>query len=232
VDGRHSENPQPKLIIGLAAESVERVSLASQPGGGANMFNRRFLIAAALAGSALSGGQAFAQPDQASVGIQTTTRYSLEGRIAAVDTNARTVTIASVDGTKRMLGVSPMAARLSSTKVGDNVVLGVEDTRTFVLSSPGVQTPASGAGSVAAAVETNKGLAGARLSNSVDNWLVVGVDPAANTITLVNPGGGAVRTYDVTTAAGRQQLPRVKRGDSLTEHNAQVVVASITPKAT
>ncbi|HEY4169032.1 MAG TPA: hypothetical protein VGM96_19740 [Reyranella sp.] len=195
------------------------------------MFSRRFLIAGALAGSVLAGGHSFAQPDQATVGLQTTTRYSLEGRIAAVDTSARTVTITSADGTRRMLGVSPMAANISSTKVGDNVVLGVEDTRTFVLSSPGVQTPTSGAGSVAAAVETNKGVAGARLSNSIANWLVVNVDPAANTITLVNPGGGEVRTYNVTTEAGRQQLPRVKRGDNLTELNSRVVVASITPKA-
>jgi hypothetical protein len=55
-----------------------------------------------------------------------------------------------------------------------------------VLSSPGVQTPASGAASAAAAVESNQGVAGARLSKSIANWLVVGADPAANTITLVN----------------------------------------------
>ena len=195
------------------------------------MFNRRSLIAVAVAGSALAGGHSLAQPDQATVGIQTTTRYSLDGRIAAVDTNARTLTITSADGTQRMLNVSPMAANITSTKVGDNVTVAVEDTRTFVLSSPGVQTPAAGAGSAAAAVETSQGAAGARVSRSIANWVVVRVDPAANTITLVNPGGGEVRTYDVTTDAGRQQLPRVKQGDSLTELNSRVVVASITPKA-
>ena len=195
------------------------------------MFSRRSLIAVALAGSALASGPSLAQPDQATVGIQTTTHYSLEGRIAAVDTNARTLAITSADGTKRILGVSPMAANISSTKIGDNVVVDVEDTRTFVLSSPGVQTPDSRAGAVAAAVETNQGVAGARLSNSIATWLVVSVDPAANTITLVNPGGGEVRTYNVTTDAGRQQLPRVKQGDNLTEINSRLVVASITPKA-
>ena len=86
------------------------------------MFNRRSLIAVALAGSALASGHSFAQPDQATVGIQTTTRYSLEGRIAAVDTNARIVTITSADGTKRMLNVSPLAANITSTKVGDNEI--------------------------------------------------------------------------------------------------------------
>ena len=194
------------------------------------MFNRRSLIAIALAGAALSSGNAFAQADQATVGIQTTTRYSLEGRIAAVDTNARTITITSAEGTQRLLNVSPTAANITSTKVGDNVVVGVEDTRTFVLSSPGVQTPAPGAGTAVGAVETGQGVAGASVSKSIANWVVVRVDPAANTITLVNPGGGEVRTYDVTTDAGRQQLPRVKQGDSLTEINSQLVVAAITPK--
>jgi hypothetical protein len=194
------------------------------------MLSRRSLIVVALAGSALAGGHAYAQ-DQATVGIQTTTHYSIDGRIAAVDTNARTLTLTSADGTKRMLNVSPMAANIASTKVGDNVEVAIEDTRTFVLSSPGVQTPAPGAASVAGAVETSQGVAGARISKSIGNWVVVGVNPAGNTITLVNPGGGEVRTYDVTTDAGRQQLPRVKQGDSLTELNSRLVVASITTKS-
>lgn len=194
------------------------------------MSSRRSLIVVALAGSALAGGDAFAQ-GQATVGIQTTTHYTIAGRIAAVDTNARTLTITSADGTQRMLNVSPMAANITSTKVGDNVEVAVEDTRTFVLSSPGVQTPAPGAASAAGAVETSQGVAGARASMSIGNWTVVSVNPAGNTITLVNPGGGEVRTYDVTTDAGRQQLPRVKQGDSLTAINSRVVVASITPKS-
>jgi hypothetical protein len=94
-----------------------------------------------------------------------------------------------------------------------------------------VQTPAPGAASAAGAVETSQGVAGARASMSIANWVVVSVNPAGNTITLVNPGGGEVRTYDVTTDAGRQQLPRVKQGDSLTELNSRLVVASITPKS-
>jgi VCBS repeat-containing protein len=193
------------------------------------MFSKTSL-AIAVGISALLGAGAFAQ-DQATVGIQTTTHYSIVGRIAAVDTAARTLTITSADGTNRMLTVSSMAANITSTKVGDNVEVAVEDTRTFVLSSPGVATPAPGAASAAAAVETSQGVAGARLSQSIGNWTVVSVNPGANTITLVNPGGGEVRTYDVTTDAGRQQLPRVKQGDNLTELNSRLVVAAITPKS-
>jgi hypothetical protein len=75
------------------------------------------------------------------------------------------------------------------------------------------------------------GAAGVSASESIGNWWVVGVNPAANTISLVNPAGGEVRTYNVTTQAGREQLPRVKVGDSLTAINTQVLVVAITPKA-
>jgi hypothetical protein len=193
-------------------------------------FHRRALIGIVLATTALAGGAGFAQ-DQAIVGIQTQTDYSLDGRIAAVDPAARTVTITSSDGAARTLNVSTAAANLASTKVGDNVSLIIEDTRSFVLSGRNTKTPQAGRVAVGAAVQTSQGVGGAAVSNSVANWWVVGVDPTANTITLVNPNSGPVRTYNVTTEAGRQQLPRVKVGDSLTEINSRVAVVAITPKA-
>jgi hypothetical protein len=133
------------------------------------MLNKRSLMAAALAGSVLAGVNSFAQ-DQATVGIQSTTHYPLEGRLAAVDTNARTLTITTADGTSRMLNVSPIAANISSTRVGQNVTLAVEETRTFVLSGSTTPTPSPGAASVTGAAETSQGVAGARVSQSIANW--------------------------------------------------------------
>lgn len=193
-------------------------------------FHRRALMGIALAATALAGGASFAQ-DQAIVGIQTQTNYAIDGRIAAVDPAARTVTITATDGTSRTLNVSAAAANLASTKVGDNVSLIIEDTRSFVLSGRNTKTPQAGRVAVGAAVQTNQGVGGAAVSNSVANWWVVGVNPTANTITLVDPNSGPVRTYNVTTEAGRQQLPRVKVGDSLTEINSRAAVVAITPKA-
>jgi hypothetical protein len=60
---------------------------------------------------------------------------------------------------------------------------------------------------------------------------VTAVNPAGNTITLVSPNSGPVRTYNVTNPASQQQLSRVKPGDSLTDINSRVAVVSITPKA-
>ena len=56
------------------------------------------------------------------------------------------------------------------------------------------------------------------------------MDTANNKISLVNPGGGEVRTFSVTTPEGRSQLPRVKPGDQLTAVNTQVLIVAITPK--
>ena len=45
---------------------------------------------------------------------------------------------------------------------------------------------------------------------------MVGVDPNAGTLTLVDPDSGPARTFKATTQAGREQLARVKGGDGLT----------------
>jgi hypothetical protein len=194
------------------------------------MFSRRSLITAVLAVSALAGGNAFAQ-GQATVGIQTVTTYSADARITAVDPNARTVTVTYADGAVRTHSVSPAVANFGATRIGDTVSLSFEDTRTFVLSGPNTPTPRPRDTSVTAAAATGGSVAGASASMSIANWWVVGVDPAANTITLVSPNSGPVRTYNVTTPAGREQLPRVKVGDSLTDISSQLLVMSITPKA-
>ena len=195
------------------------------------MVNRRYLIAGALVGAILAAGDAFAQ-GQATVGISTVTTYSSDARITAVDPAARTVSLAFTNGATATRTVSPAVANFGASRVGDMVSVGFEDTLTFVLSGPNVATPRNRDTSVTAtASATGMGAAGVSASESIGNWWVVGVNPAANTISLVNPAGGAVRTYNVTTQAGREQLPRVKVGDSLTAINTQVLVVSITPKA-
>jgi len=193
------------------------------------MLNRRSLIAATLVLSPLAGGIAMAQ-NQPVVGIQTVTTYSSEGRITAVDPNARTVTVTFPNGATRTHQVSPAVANFSATRIGDTVTVGFEDQLTFVLSNPGTPTPRDRDRRGAAAVTSGQTVTGVGAAQSVANWWIVGVDPAAGTLTLVDPDSGPVRTYKVTTQAGRDQLPRVKVGDSLTAINTQVLVISITPK--
>ena len=164
------------------------------------MLSRRFLIAVALAGSALAGGHVSARigdrwhPDDDPLHD----RRAHRGRRYQCPYFDHHLCRRHQPHAER----EPDGRQHHQYKVGDNVEVGVEDTRTFVLSSPSVQTPAPGAASVAGAMETSQGgVDGARLSMSIGNWTVVSVNPGGNTITLVNPGGGEVRTYDVTTDA-------------------------------
>jgi hypothetical protein len=194
------------------------------------VLSRRGLIAIAVAGPMLVSAVVRAQ-DQAIVGIQTVTTYSADARITAVDTAARTVTVTYADGAVRTHNVSPAVANFGATRIGDMVTLAFEDRLTFVLSGRGTPTPPNRDVSVVGTASAGQNLTGVAASQAVGTWWVVGVNPAASTITLVNPASGPVRTYNVTTQAGREQLPRVKVGDSLTAINSQVLVLSITPKA-
>jgi hypothetical protein len=194
------------------------------------MLTRRILIAASVAGSMLITSQAFAQ-GQAIVGISTVTTYSAEARITAVDANARTVSLAFTNGATAVRQVSPSVANFAQAKVGDMVSLAFEDRLTFVLSGPNTKTPRDRDTNVTVAAGTGTSVAGASAGQAVANWWVTAVNPSAGTISLVNPGGGEVRTYNVTTPEGRAQLPRVKPGDSLTAINSSVAVVAITPKA-
>ncbi|CAN5713453.1 hypothetical protein BH11PSE3_BH11PSE3_26290 [soil metagenome] len=191
--------------------------------------NRRFLVAAFVALSLAGGGNAIAQ-GQPIVGMQTVTTYSSEGRITAVDTKARTVTITFPNGATRTHDVSPTVANFSATRMNDSVAVGFEDKLTFVLSGPNTAVPRTRDDSAVAVTSTGgQNVTGIGAAQSIDTWWVVAVDPARGALSLVNPGGGAVRTY-LVSQAGREQLPRVKVGDSLTAINSQVMVISITPK--
>jgi len=194
------------------------------------MFNRRFVIGATLAGSMLFAATAFAQ-GQPIVGISTVTTYSADARITAVDPANRTVTLAFTNGATAVRQVSPSVANFAQTKVGDMVSLAFEDRLTFVLSGPNTKTPRDRDTTVTVATGGGGSVAGASAGQAVANWWVTAVNPSAGTISLINPGGGEVRTYNVTTPEGRAQLPRVKPGDSVTAINSSVAVIAITPKS-
>src|SRR5262249_3385156 len=115
--------------------------------------------------------------------------------------------------------VSPSLVNFNTARVGDTVSVGFEDRLTFVLSGPRTKVPAGRDVGVAAGDE------------AIANWWVTAVDPAVGKVSLVNPAGGAVRTYTVSTPDGREQLPRVKPGDYLRAIDKEVLVVLITPKA-
>jgi hypothetical protein len=59
--------------------------------------------------------------------------------------------------------------------------------------------------------------------------MVVGVDPALHTMSVVDPSGGRVRTADVATAQGRQSMKLVKIDDTITAIVTEAVLIGIEP---
>ena len=197
------------------------------------MFNKRRLIAAALAGSFLAADNAFAQGAPGTtpiVGLSTVTTYSVDGRITAIDPATRMVTLTMPSGATVNRKTSAAVSNLGILKVGDEVFVGYEEKLSFVLSGPNARPPRDRDTSVVVAGSGPKAEAGVGASQVVANWWVVGVDVAGGKLSLVNPAGGQVRTYSVVTPEGRAALPRVKTGDYLTAIDSLVLVVSITPK--
>ena len=196
------------------------------------MFTKRFLMGAMLAGSIAATGAitsaAYAQ-GQPIVGISTVVTYSIDATISAIDPVKRTVTFTGPAGRSLTSNVGP-GVKMDTSKVGGRVSVAYEEKLTFVLSGPNTATPGSRDLNVAAAASTGTRAAGVMADQTVANWWVTGVDTTANTISLVNPNGGEVRTYSVATPEGRAQLPRVKTGDKLTAIDTSVLVVAISPK--
>ena len=197
------------------------------------MFNMRRMIATAFAGSFLATGNAFAQGAAGStpiVGISTVTSYSVDGRVTAIDPATRNVTLTTQTGSTVSRKVSPDVTNFGVLKIGDDVFVGYEEKLTFVLSGPNARPPRDRDNSVVVGAAGPKAEAGVALNQMVASWWVVGVDPAAARISLVNPAGGEVRTFGVSTAEARAQLPRIKNGDYLTAIDSLVLVVSIVPR--
>ena len=61
---------------------------------------------------------------------------------------------------------------------------------------------------------------------------VVGIDLAANSIDVVRPSGGAVRTIIVTDPKRIALLPQLKVGDTVTAVVSQLLAVSVEPVST
>lgn len=194
------------------------------------MLTKRFLMTAAVAGAltATTLGTAFAQ-SQPIVGISTVTTYSIDATITAIDPAKRTITFTGPAGRSLTHRVSD-GVKMDTSKVGDMVSIAFEDKLSFVLAGPHARTPRDRNLNVVAGAAGNNRAAGVMADQAVATWWVTAVDPSAGKISVVIPGGGEVRTYNVMTAEGRAQLPRVKPGDNLTAIDTQVLIMAVTPK--
>lgn len=188
------------------------------------------LALAPLGAAAPALGQA-ASPNQPITGISVTTRNAADGTITAIDAANRMVTVQTSDGRTVRGKVSEAVGGLSDVKVGDRIEAAFRQTMTFVLLGPNAKTPADRMQS-RDVVASGGGAppAGAMATTATATWIVTAVDTARNTISMVDPAGGRVESFDVETPEGRSQLPKVKPGDKLTVSLVEHVFAAVVKK--
>ena len=195
------------------------------------MLSNKTVRAAALSAVLIVSGAATAWSQGAPIGgISTVSTYSGSARVTAVDPATRMVTLVFADGRTGSYKVGDAVQNLGQVRVGDTIEGAYEDRLSFVLSGPNTATPRDR--DLAAVVRAAPGQApaGAAARETVVSWTVVATDVAANKISLVNPAGGQIRTFEVRTPQGRTELPRVKPGDKLTAISSELLVVAVTPK--
>lgn len=184
-------------------------------------FLTAMLLAAPVAPVCAQSGEMFGAGDSDTITMRAT--------VKTVDLKARTVTLVGPSGETKTLKVGPAVQNLPQVKPGDVVVARYVDAVAYVVAPAGTKTPEDMlaiAGVKAAPGETPAGGVEAKL---VITGLVVGVNPAAHTLSLVNPEGGEIRTLNVKNPDYQSMLPQVKVGDNITAVISEALAVAVEP---
>ncbi len=191
-------------------------------------------VVACLAIAAISSlptpgaGTAWAQASGMGGAGQSNT-VTVRARVKAINLKTRKVTLVGPQGNTFTVVAGDEVRNLPQVKPGDTVVVRYHASVVYVLAAPGTQLPQntmSVAGGRAAPGQMPAGAAGTRL---VVTGLVVGVDPVAHTVSLVDRSGGAVRTIDVVDPERQQQLVKINVGDTITAVISEAIAVAVEP---
>jgi hypothetical protein len=173
---------------------------------------------------------AFAQASDMA-GIGRTESISARAIVKSIDLPTRKVTLEVSGGSTIVLKVSDQVQNLQQVHPGDTVVAHYYTSSAFVLAPAGTKLPDDSLTVAGARATPGEKPAGALGSKMVVTGLVVGVDPTAHTISLVDPAGGPIRTVNVVTPEGQQSMKLVKIGDTITAIITEAVLVGVEPAA-
>jgi len=186
--------------------------------------------AAALAACLLlPAPPAAAQSDAAGMaGVGRIANVTVRGTITAIDTAAGKVTLRNLKGHTITVTVPADVGDLKQVKVGDVVMATLRVALRFVQSQPGVGGPKPSETIRAGAARGGNAAAGAVSDKIVRTAVVMGVNPAENTVQLVDPAGGEIRTLHVRDPEMQQMLPRLRVGAIITMIATEVFAVAWT----
>jgi hypothetical protein len=162
-------------------------------------------------------------------GIGSSQTITARAKVQAIDLATREVTLVGPQGNAFAVHAGDAVHNLDKVKVGDSVVATYYASIVLVLSPPGTQVPDSQVNAAAARAAKGQVPAGAVSTKLIVTGTVVGVDLADHTISLVDPSGGMVHTFNVTDPRRQAALKRVKVGDSLTAIGTEAFAVALEP---
>ena len=164
-------------------------------------------------------------------GAGDTDTVSVRATVKAVDMKTRTVTLVGPQGETKTLKVGDQVKNLAQVKPGDTVVARFYDAVAYVVAPAGTKLPENAMAMAEAQAAPGELPAGAVGAKIIVTGLVVGVNPVAHTISLVNPppAGGEIRTLTVKNPQYQQMLPQIKVGDTITAVISEALVVAVEP---
>ena len=154
---------------------------------------------------------------------------SLRATVKAVDQKARTVTLVGPQGNTMRLKLGDEVRNLAQVKPGHKVIVQYHASIAYVLAPQGTKLPDDSLTMAGARAAPGQMPAGAIGAKAVVSSTVVGVDPLAHTLQLIDPTGGMIRTVDVVTPEGQQNMKLVKVGDTITAVISEAVAIAVEP---
>ncbi len=188
-----------------------------------------FVAAVALLAAASAWSPPALAQASGMAGIGESTTVSIRATVKSIDLPSRMVTLIGPQGNELTVKVSDEVQNLPQVKPGDTVVVRYHASVAYVLAPRGTKLAGDSlslTGAKAAPGQLPGGSAGAKL---VINAMVVGIDQAANTLMLVPPDGGRVRSVDVITPEGQKAMKLIKVGDTITAVVSEAVAVSVDP---
>jgi hypothetical protein len=174
--------------------------------------------------------RAFAQASDMA-GIARSESVSVRAVVKAVNLQTRTVTLETPGGAVMALKVGDQVQNLPQVRPGDKIIAHYFSSTAYVLAPSGTKLPDDSLTVAGARAAPGEKPAGALGSKMVVSGLVVGVDPAAHTVSLVDPSGGQIRAVNVVTPEGQQNMKLIKIGDTITAVITEAVLVGVEPAA-
>ena len=161
-------------------------------------------------------------------GIGSSQTITARAKVQAIDLATREVTLVGPEGVFTV-HAGDAVRNLDKVKVGDTVVATYYASIVLVLSAPGTQVPDNQVNAAASRAAKGQMPAAALRTKMIVTGTVVAVDLVNHAISLVNPSGGMVHTFNVTDPQRQAALKRVKVGDSLTAVGTEAFAIALEP---